>query len=95
MQSTTMALLDAHGEVGPMPECAIFADTGWEPHSVYDLLERLVSGNVLPFPVHIVSAGSIRDQLMAVGEGNRCASIPALTKTVTPARHADPCLRRG
>lgn len=31
VQSTTMALLAAYGEVGPMPDCAIFADTGWEP----------------------------------------------------------------
>lgn len=31
VQSTTMALMAAHGEIGPMPDCAIFADTGWEP----------------------------------------------------------------
>jgi hypothetical protein len=31
VQSTTLALLAAHGEVGPMPDCAIFADTRWEP----------------------------------------------------------------
>lgn len=29
VQSTTMALMAAHGEIGPMPDCAIFADTGW------------------------------------------------------------------
>ncbi|MDX8499121.1 hypothetical protein RFM99_11905 [Mesorhizobium sp. VK4C] len=85
VQSTTMALLAAHGELGPMPDCAIFADTGWEPRAVYDHLEWLMSGNMLPFPVLIVSAGSIRDQLMAAGEGKRCASIPAFVKTVTPA----------
>ena len=33
VQSTTMALLAAHGEVGPMRDCAIFADTGWEPRA--------------------------------------------------------------
>ena len=27
VQSTTMALMAAHGEIGPMPDCAIFADT--------------------------------------------------------------------
>lgn len=52
VQSTTIALLAAHGEIGPMPDCAIFADTGWEPRAVYDHLEWLMSGNVLPFPVH-------------------------------------------
>lgn len=31
VQSTTLALMAAHGEIGPMPDCAIFADTGWEP----------------------------------------------------------------
>lgn len=29
VQSTTMALMAAHGEIGPMPDCAIFADTQW------------------------------------------------------------------
>src|SRR3546814_4416912 len=30
VQSTKLALMAAHGEVGPMPDCAIFADSGWE-----------------------------------------------------------------
>ncbi|WP_236016319.1 hypothetical protein [Brucella endophytica] len=85
VQSTTMALLAAHGEIGPMPSCTIFADTGWEPRAVYEHLQWLMSGNVLPFPVHIVSAGNIRDQLLAAGKGNRWASIPAFAKTTTPA----------
>ncbi len=90
VQSTTMALMAAHGEIGPMPDCAIFADTGWEPRAVYDHLEWLISPNVLPFTVHIVSAGNIRDELMAAGDGNRWASIPAFAKTVTPAGAAVP-----
>ncbi|WP_425493319.1 hypothetical protein [Hoeflea prorocentri] len=53
----------AHGEIGAMPDCAIFADTGWKPRAVYDHLVWLSSGNVLPFPVHIVSAGNIRTVL--------------------------------
>jgi hypothetical protein len=28
VQSTTMALMAAHGHIGRMPDCAIFADTG-------------------------------------------------------------------
>ena len=39
VQSTTMAFMAAHGEIGPMPDCAIFADTGWEPKRVYRHLE--------------------------------------------------------
>ena len=92
VQSTTMALMAAHGEIGPMPDCAIFADTGWEPRAVYEHLEWLMSDNVLPFPVHIVSAGNIRDDLMAAGDGNRWASIPAFAKTVTPAGAIVPIL---
>lgn len=38
VQSTTLALMAAHGEIGPMPDCAIFADTGWEPKAVYEHL---------------------------------------------------------
>src|SRR5205085_283814 len=54
VQSTTLALMAAHGEIGPMPDAAVFADTGWEPRKVYDHLGWLMSGNVLPFPVQIV-----------------------------------------
>jgi hypothetical protein len=38
VQSTTMALMAAHGELTPMPDAAIFADTGWEPKAVYEHL---------------------------------------------------------
>ncbi|WP_336814144.1 hypothetical protein [Bosea sp. MMO-172] len=85
VQSTTMALMAAHGEIQPMPDCAIFADTGWEPKAVYQHLDWLRTGNVLPFPVHIVSAGNIREELVGAGEGKRWASIPAFAKTVIPA----------
>src|ERR1044072_3975009 len=61
VQSTTLALMAARGDL-PMPDCAIFADTGAEPKKVYDHLEWLKSQ--LPFPVHTVSAGNIRDDIM-------------------------------
>ena len=82
VQSTTLALLAAHGEIGPMPDCAIFADTRWEPKPVYEHLAWLMSPNVLPFPVHIVSAGDIRANLIAAAGGRRWASIPAFTRRV-------------
>jgi len=85
VQSTTLALMAAHGEIGPIPDCAIFADTGWEPRAVYEHLAWLRSPNVLPFPVHIVSAGDLRADLLAGARGERWASIPAFTRTVTPA----------
>ena len=54
VQSSTLALMYARGEIGPMPKAAIFADTRAEPQSVYDYLSWLES--VLPFPVHRVQA---------------------------------------
>lgn len=85
VQSTTLALMAAHGEIGPMPDCAIFADTGWKPNAIYEHLAWLRTPNVLPFPVHIVSAGNLRADLIAASRGERWASIPAFTRTVTPA----------
>ncbi|MGZ2991111.1 hypothetical protein AAER26_00050, partial [Pseudomonas aeruginosa] len=67
------ALMAAHGEIGPMPDCAIFADTGWEPKAVYEHLAWLRSPNVLPFPVHIVSAGDLRADLISASRGERWA----------------------
>lgn len=82
VQSTTLALMAAHGEVGPMPDCAIFSDTGWEPQAVYDHLAWLRSANVLPFPVHIISAGNLLEGLLqkATGSKGRFASIPFFTE---------------
>lgn len=62
VQSSTMALMAAHGEITPMPDCAIFADTGAEPKAVYAWLDWIEKQ--LPFPVHRVSAGNIRDQIV-------------------------------
>jgi hypothetical protein len=63
VQSTTMALMAAHGEITPMPDCAVFADTQAEPKAVYEHLRWLMSPNVLPFPVHVVTAGDLKAQI--------------------------------
>jgi hypothetical protein len=52
VQSSVMAIMAARGELTPMPNCAIFADTGDEPKAVYDWLAYLIQK--LPFPVHTV-----------------------------------------
>lgn len=57
VQSSTLALMAAHGEVTPMPDCAIFADTQAEPDAVYRWLEWLEPQ--LPFPVHRVTGGDL------------------------------------
>lgn len=59
VQSSTMALMAAAGEITPMPVAAIFADTQAEPASVYRWLEWLEKQ--LPFPVCRVSAGNLGD----------------------------------
>lgn len=68
VQSSTMALMFAEGELTPMPDCAIFADTGAEPGYVYEWLAWLETR--LPYPVHRVSDGNLRDDLLA-GRGNK------------------------
>src|SRR5688500_14335302 len=57
VQSSTMALMAAAGEIEPMPVAAIFADTQAEPASVYRWLDWLEAN--LPFPVHRVTKGSL------------------------------------
>ena len=52
VQSSTLALMFARGELTPMPDCAIFSDVGAEPQPVYDYLEWLEKE--LPFPIHVV-----------------------------------------
>lgn len=68
VQSSTMALMAAHGEITPMPECAVFADTHDEPASVYRWLDYLAEK--LPFPVHRVSAGSLSEKATSVRTSN-------------------------
>ena len=86
VQSTTLAPMAAHGIIDPMPDCAVFADTGWKPTVVYDHLASLTSPNVLPFLVYIVSAGNIRENLISAARGQRWASIPAFTRAVNRPR---------
>lgn len=57
VQSSTMALMAAHGEITPMPDRAIFADTQAEPKAVYVWLDWLEKQ--LPFPVIRVTQGNL------------------------------------
>lgn len=68
VQSTALALMAAHGEIDPI-DYAIFADTQSEPLKVYDHLAKLMAPGVLPFPVIIVSKGSLRKELIDAGDG--------------------------
>jgi len=75
VQSSTLALMIAKGEV-PMVDCAIFADTQWEPKGVYAWLDWLEMQ--LPFPVHRVSQGNLRQNILESknSTGQRFASVP-------------------
>ena len=39
VQSSVIALMATEGLIKPMPDYAIFADTGWEPQGVYRHME--------------------------------------------------------
>ncbi len=64
VQSSTLALMAAAGEVTPMPVAAIFADTQAEPASVYRWLDWLEKQ--LPFPVHRVTKGNLYKDTLSV-----------------------------
>ena len=71
VQSSTLALMAATGEVSGYPhlDAAIFADTQAEPDSVYrwlDWLEAEIARSPFPFPVHRVTAGSLRDRSLTM-----------------------------
>jgi hypothetical protein len=85
VQSSTLALMAAHGEVTPMPVAAIFADTQAEPASVYKWLDWLEGQ--LPFPVYRVTAGNmtahslkLRKRVRTVGGPYSQSLIPAHVK---------------
>lgn len=82
VQSTTLALMAAHGEITPMPDCAIFADTGWEPRAVYKHLDRLEA--LLPFPVYRVRRASLREDCLRNARGEikngKCSTLPAFSR---------------
>ena len=83
VQSSVMALMAARGLIKPMPDYAVFADTGWEPQVVYRHLGWLE--NQLPFPIRRVSQGNIRDDILAGtnSTGQHFNSIPAFVRTLT------------
>ena len=67
VQSTTLALMAAHGVVGPLPDAMIFADTQAESAATMDHLHwlesevaRLTNGRM---EAHRVSAGSITETI--------------------------------
>ncbi|EIP96797.1 hypothetical protein OpiT1DRAFT_01222 [Opitutaceae bacterium TAV1] len=82
VQSSTVALMFALGELSPMPTAAIFADTGAEPAAVYDWLAALEKR--LPFTVHrIQRADGLTANIERSIHGGRFAGAPFFAKTPT------------
>lgn len=82
VQSSTLALMAVTGEVTPMPDAAIFADTQAEPESVYRWLEWLEKE--LPFPVHRVTKGSLTDTQLLIRKRTKTIGRP-WSKSLIPA----------
>lgn len=73
VQSSTMALMAAVGEITPMPVAAIFADTQAEPRHVYAWLDYLI--DKLPFPVRRVSKGNLLTDTLSERENGEFLRI--------------------
>lgn len=90
VQSSTMALMAARGELKPMPTAAVFADTQAEPANVYEWLGWLTKQ--LPFPVIQVTRGSLTTTSLTVrtkkdGSGTWAKSlIPAFIQNKDGSR---------
>jgi len=83
VQSSCLALMAARGEVTPMPDAAIFADTQAEPASVMRHLDWLESE--LPFPVVRVTHGNLTEESLRPR---------ARVKATDDANIGDPLMRR-
>lgn len=80
VQSSAMAMMAAHGIIKPMPDVAIFADTGAEPAYVYDYLQMLE--DLLPFPViRVQKAAGLEAHLYESVARGRFAGAPFYTES--------------
>lgn len=81
VQSSALALMATRGELSPVLDFAVFADTQSEPEEVYKWLDWLEGQ--LSFPVHRVTQGNLRDAELKLsvskktGHTYRKALIPA------------------
>ncbi len=65
VQSSVMALMASEGAFGRIPDCAIFADTRWEPPSIYTHVSWLAEQ--VSFPLYVVDNGrSLREDTRAL-----------------------------
>lgn len=89
VQSTAVLLLSISGELEPI-DCAVFADTGWEPQAVYKHLEWLEGvAKEAGIPIHRIDCGrNIKEDALRAtvrgtkGKGQRHANMPF--RTINP-----------
>lgn len=74
VQSTTVLLMSCKG-ILPKLDCAIFADTGWEPDEVYEHLDRLKGFSSIP--IVIVGNPTLRQDEVS---GKTRTFLPAFVK---------------
>lgn len=91
VQSSTLALMAAAGEIGPMPEAAIFADTQAEPPSVYRWLDWLEAQ--LPFPVIRATYGDLAADNLKVQRSRKSGKV--YSKSLVPVFILRPDGKKG
>ena len=69
VQSSTMALMAARGEITPMPKAAIFADTQAEPKAVMEWLDWLEKQ--LPYPIIRTTRGSLKQHSLQIRKSKK------------------------
>lgn len=87
VQSSTLALMYACGELSPMPKAAIFADTQAEPKSVYRWLSWLEKQ--LPFEVIKVTEGDLTASELEIRTSKRSGKRYRKTRIPVFARNPD------
>lgn len=84
-QSTAMLLMALKGEFeGVIPDYIIFSDTGWEPRSIYEWVNKVNKHIKEKYDREIIftNGGNIREDLLsAAKDGRRVASLPFFTKS--------------
>jgi hypothetical protein len=80
VQSTTLYHAACRGDVGPKPDCAIFANPGWEGERLEQHIANLQARGSIP--IHIVSAGNIKEEIFTgrSERSGRFSSIPFFIK---------------
>jgi len=97
VQSSTLALMAARGEVDPKPTAAIFADTQAEPETVYkwlDWLESEISRSPRPFPIFRVTHGSLTEESLRIRQRTK-TNGSAYVQSLIPAFIKNPDGTRG